>query len=384
MAEEKLDRRLPQVGVLTIGDTGHGKTTLTAALSRVCSEVSGSTPLSTEGDARGGTAHVEYESKIRHYNQTDAPAGNCGKNMIFREHNAAVLVVSAADGLGTLTREHVRLARQTHLPSLVVFLNKADMVDDAEKLALVEKEVRELLSTHGFLGNDTPVIVGSALMALEGKDDNELGTTAVKKLVEALDSHAVPAVDQPFLMPIEDVFTVSGRGTVVTGRIKRGTVRAQDPLEIVGVVSLRDTTMTTCVDIKQGRKPLDEGLAGNDCGIALHGINRDGVQRGQVLAKPGTIKPHEEFTAEIYILTREEGGRCGAITDDYQPQLQFDAGDVTGQLRMHWRVESVSPGTIGSVKVRLAHPMAMMDGWRFTINAYGKTGAVGVVSEIFR
>ncbi|WP_169775265.1 elongation factor Tu, partial [Pseudomonas sp. CES] len=356
-----------------IGHVDHGKTTLTAALTRVCSEVFGSAVVefdkidsAPEEKARGitiNTAHVEYNSNIRHYAHVDCPGhADYVKNMITgaAQMDGAILVCSAADGPMPQTREHILLSRQVGVPYIVVFLNKADLVDDAELLELVEMEVRDLLSTYDFPGDDTPIIIGSARMALEGKDDNEMGTTAVKKLVETLDAYIpepVRAVDQPFLMPIEDVFSISGRGTVVTGRIERGIVRVQDPLEIVG---LRDT---------------------ENCGVLLRGTKRDDVERGQVLVKPGSVKPHTKFTAEVYVLSKEEGGRHTPFFKGYRPQFYFRTTDVTGNCELPEGVEMVMPGDNIQMTVTLIKTIAMEDGLRFAIREGGRTVGAGVVAK---
>ncbi|USS56475.1 elongation factor Tu [Pseudomonas kermanshahensis] len=395
MAKEKFDRSLPHVNVGTIGHVDHGKTTLTAALTRVCSEVFGSAVVefdkidsAPEEKARGitiNTAHVEYNSNIRHYAHVDCPGhADYVKNMITgaAQMDGAILVCSAADGPMPQTREHILLSRQVGVPYIVVFLNKADMVDDAELLELVEMEVRDLLNTYDFPGDDTPIIIGSARMALEGKDDNEMGTSAVKKLVETLDSY-IPeperAIDKPFLMPIEDVFSISGRGTVVTGRIERGIVRVQDPLEIVG---LRDTTTTTCTGVEMFRKLLDEGRAGENCGVLLRGTKRDDVERGQVLVKPGSVKPHTKFTAEVYVLSKEEGGRHTPFFKGYRPQFYFRTTDVTGNCELPEGVEMVMPGDNIQMTVTLIKTIAMEDGLRFAIREGGRTVGAGVVAKI--
>ncbi|CAM3155906.1 elongation factor Tu [Pseudomonas plecoglossicida] len=395
MAKEKFDRSLPHVNVGTIGHVDHGKTTLTAALTRVCSEVFGSAVVefdkidsAPEEKARGitiNTAHVEYNSNIRHYAHVDCPGhADYVKNMITgaAQMDGAILVCSAADGPMPQTREHILLSRQVGVPYIVVFLNKADLVDDAELLELVEMEVRDLLSAYDFPGDDTPIIIGSARMALEGKDDNEMGTTAVKKLVETLDAYIpepVRAIDQPFLMPIEDVFSISGRGTVVTGRIERGIVRVQDPLEIVG---LRDTTTTTCTGVEMFRKLLDEGRAGENCGVLLRGTKRDDVERGQVLVKPGSVKPHTKFTAEVYVLSKEEGGRHTPFFKGYRPQFYFRTTDVTGNCELPEGVEMVMPGDNIQMTVTLIKTIAMEDGLRFAIREGGRTVGAGVVAKI--
>ena len=333
MAKEKFERSKPHLNVGTIGHVDHGKTTLTAALTRVCAEVYGGAARAfdqidnaPEEKARGitiNTSHVEYDSPTRHYAHVDCPGhADYVKNMITgaAQMDGAILVCSAADGPMPQTREHILLSRQVGVPYIVVFLNKADMVDDEELLELVEMEVRDLLSTYDFPGDDTPIVIGSALMALEGKDDNEIGTTAVKKLVETLDAY-IPeperAIDKPFLMPIEDVFSISGRGTVVTGRVERGIVKVGEEVEIVGI---KATTKTTCTGVEMFRKLLDEGRAGENVGVLLRGTKREDVERGQVLAKPGTITPHTRFEAEVYVLGKDEGGRHTPFFKGYRPQ----------------------------------------------------------------
>ncbi|WP_082766017.1 elongation factor Tu, partial [Azotobacter vinelandii] len=347
----------PHVNVGTIGHVDHGKTTLTAALTKVCAETWGGAARAfdqidnaPEEKARGitiNTSHVEYDSATRHYAHVDCPGhADYVKNMITgaAQMDGAILVCSAADGPMPQTREHILLSRQVGVPYIVVFLNKADMVDDAELLELVEMEVRDLLSTYDFPGDDTPIITGSALMALEGKDDNGIGVSAVRKLVETLDSYIpepVRAVDQPFLMPIEDVFSISGRGTVVTGRVERGIVKVGEEVEIVGI---RPTTKTTCTGVEMFRKLLDEGRAGENIGALLRGTKREDVERGQVLAKPGTIKPHTKFEAEVYVLSKEEGGRHTPFFKGYRPQFYFRTTDVTGNVELPEGVEMVMPG----------------------------------------
>ncbi|QAX81630.1 elongation factor Tu [Candidatus Pseudomonas adelgestsugas] len=397
MAKEKFDRSLPHVNVGTIGHVDHGKTTLTAALTRVCSEVFGSTVVdfdqidsAPEEKARGitiNTAHVEYNSLIRHYAHVDCPGhADYIKNMITgaAQMDGAILVCSAADGPMPQTREHILLARQVGVPHIVVYLNKADLVDDAELLELVEMEVRDLLSAYDFPGDDTPIIIGSARMALEGKDENEMGTTSIRKLVEALDSY-IPnperVIDKPFLMPIEDVFSISGRGTVVTGRIERGIVKVQDQLEIIG---LRDTAATTCTGVEMFRKLLDEGRAGENCGILLRGTKRDDVERGQVLVKPGSVKPHIKFEAEVYVLNKEEGGRHTPFFKGYRPQFYFRTTDVTGNCELPEGVEMVMPGDNIKMVVTLIKTIAMEDGLRFAIREGGRTIGAGIVSKIIK
>ncbi|PHQ13464.1 elongation factor Tu [Marinobacter profundi] len=380
----------------TIGHVDHGKTTLTAALTRVCHEVWGTGELrafdqidnAPEERARGitiATSHVEYDSPTRHYAHVDCPGhADYVKNMITgaAQMDGAILVCSAADGPMPQTREHILLSRQVGVPYIVVFLNKADMVDDEELLELVEMEVRDLLSMYDFPGDDTPIITGSALMALEGRDDNEMGTTAVKKLVEALDDY-IPeperAIDQPFLMPIEDVFSISGRGTVVTGRVERGIIKVGEEVEIVGI---KDTVKTTCTGVEMFRKLLDEGRAGENVGVLLRGTKREDVERGQVLCKPGTIKPHTVFECEVYVLSKEEGGRHTPFFKGYRPQFYFRTTDVTGSCELPEGVEMVMPGDNVKMTVTLIAPIAMEDGLRFAIREGGRTVGAGVVSKI--
>ncbi|QSP95983.1 elongation factor Tu [Marinobacter salinisoli] len=396
MSKEKFERSKPHVNVGTIGHVDHGKTTLTAALTRVCHEVWGTGTASAfdqidnapEEKARGitiATSHVEYDSPTRHYAHVDCPGhADYVKNMITgaAQMDGAILVCSAADGPMPQTREHILLSRQVGVPFIVVFLNKADMVDDEELLELVEMEVRDLLSQYDFPGDDTPIITGSALMALEGKDDNEMGTTAVKKLVEALDDY-IPeperAIDQPFLMPIEDVFSISGRGTVVTGRVERGVIKVGEEIEIVGI---KDTVKTTCTGVEMFRKLLDEGRAGENVGVLLRGTKRDDVERGQVLCKPGTIKPHTKFECEVYVLSKEEGGRHTPFFKGYRPQFYFRTTDVTGSCELPEGVEMVMPGDNVKMSVTLIAPIAMEDGLRFAIREGGRTVGAGVVSKI--
>ncbi|MBD7978994.1 elongation factor Tu [Serpens gallinarum] len=397
MAKEKFERSKPHLNVGTIGHVDHGKTTLTAALTRVCAEVFGSGGASKgydqidnapEEKARGitiNTSHVEYDSPTRHYAHVDCPGhADYVKNMITgaAQMDGAILVCSAADGPMPQTREHILLSRQVGVPYIVVFLNKADMVDDAELLELVEMEVRDLLSTYDFPGDDTPIIIGSALMALNGQDDNGMGTTAVKTLVETLDSYIpepVRAIDRPFLMPIEDVFSISGRGTVVTGRVERGIVRIQEEVEIVGI---KDTVKTTCTGVEMFRKLLDEGRAGENVGVLLRGTKREDVERGQVLAKPGTIKPHTKFEGEVYVLSKEEGGRHTPFFKGYRPQFYFRTTDVTGNCELPEGVEMVMPGDNVKMVVTLIAPIAMEDGLRFAIREGGRTVGAGVVAKI--
>jgi len=396
MSKEKFDRSKPHLNVGTIGHVDHGKTTLTAALTRVCHEVWGTGSASAfdqidnapEEKARGitiATSHVEYDSPTRHYAHVDCPGhADYVKNMITgaAQMDGAILVCSAADGPMPQTREHILLSRQVGVPYIVVFLNKADMVDDEELLELVEMEVRDLLSQYDFPGDDTPIVTGSALMALEGKDDNEMGTTAVKKLVEALDDY-IPeperAIDQPFLMPIEDVFSISGRGTVVTGRVERGIIKVGDEVEIVGI---KDTVKTTCTGVEMFRKLLDEGRAGENVGVLLRGTKRDDVERGQVLAVPGSITPHTKFECEVYVLSKEEGGRHTPFFKGYRPQFYFRTTDVTGSCELPEGVEMVMPGDNVKMSVTLIAPIAMEDGLRFAIREGGRTVGAGVVSKI--
>ena len=396
MAREKFERTLPHVNVGTIGHVDHGKTTLTAALTKVCAETYGGDAVSFDGIdnapeeiERGitiATSHVEYVSTNRHYAHVDCPGhADYVKNMITgaAQMDGAILVVSAADGPMPQTREHILLARQVGVPKIVVFLNKADQVDDAELQELVELEIRELLNEYEFPGDDTPIILGSALKALEG-DTSDIGAGAVQKLVEALDSY-VPEperdVDKPFLMPIEDVFTISGRGTVVTGRIERGIVKTGDALEIVGIT---DTSETTCTGVEMFRKSLDEGRAGENCGVLLRGIERDAVERGQVLSKPSSITPHTEFEAEIYVLSKEEGGRHTPFFSNYRPQFYFRTTDVTGACELPDKVEMVMPGDNIKMKVSLIAPIAMDEGLKFAIREGGRTVGAGVVSKIIK
>ncbi|MCP5331726.1 MAG: elongation factor Tu [Pseudomonadales bacterium] len=396
MAKSKFERNKTHVNVGTIGHVDHGKTTLTAALTRVCAEVWGgearnfdqidNAPEERERGITINTAHVEYDSAIRHYAHVDCPGhADYVKNMITgaAQMDGAILVVSAADGPMPQTREHILLSRQVGVPYIVVFMNKADMVDDAELLELVEMEVRELLETYEFPGDDTPIIIGSALMALEGKDDNEMGTSAVKKLVETLDSYIpdpVRDIEKPFLLPIEDVFSISGRGTVVTGRVERGIVKVGDEIEIVG---LRPTGKTTCTGVEMFRKLLDEGRAGENVGVLLRGTKREEVERGQVLAKPGSITPHTKFEAEVYILSKDEGGRHTPFFKGYRPQFYFRTTDVTGACELPEGVEMVMPGDNVKMSVTLINPIAMDEGLRFAIREGGRTVGAGVVAKIF-
>ena len=394
MAKEKFSRTKPHVNVGTIGHVDHGKTTLTAALTKIGSERFGGEfkaydqiDAAPEERARGitiATAHVEYESPNRHYAHVDCPGhADYVKNMITgaAQMDGAILVCSAADGPMPQTREHILLARQVGVPFIVVYLNKADMVDDAELLELVELELRELLDKYDFPGDDTPIITGSALKALEG-DQSEIGVPSIIKLVEALDSY-IPMperpIDKPFLMPIEDVFSISGRGTVVTGRIERGIVKVQDEVEIVG---LKDTVKTTCTGVEMFRKLLDQGQAGDNVGVLLRGTKREDVERGQVLAKPGSITPHTHFEAEIYVLSKEEGGRHTPFFNNYRPQFYFRTTDVTGAVELPKDVEMVMPGDNIKINVKLIAPIAMEEGLRFAIREGGRTVGAGVVSKV--
>ncbi|MBA4501600.1 elongation factor Tu, partial [Marinobacterium marinum] len=391
MAKQSFERNKPHVNVGTIGHVDHGKTTLTAALTRVCAEVWGGDAVAFDGidnapeeRERGitiSTSHVEYESPTRHYAHVDCPGhADYVKNMITgaAQMDGAILVCSAADGPMPQTREHILLSRQVGVPYIVVFLNKADMVDDEELLELVEMEVRELLDQYDFPGDDTPIIVGSALKALNGEDQDGFGQAAVKKLVETLDEY-IPepqrAVDLPFLMPIEDVFSISGRGTVVTGRIERGILNVGDEIEIVGI---KDTTKTTCTGVEMFRKLLDQGRAGENVGALLRGTKRDEVERGQVLAKPGSITPHTKFEGEVYVLSKEEGGRHTPFFKGYRPQFYFRTTDITGACELPEGVEMVMPGDNIQMTVTLINPIAMEDGLRFAIREGGRTVGAGV------
>src|ERR1700757_2835148 len=396
MAKGKFERTKPHVNVGTIGHVDHGKTTLTAAITTVLSTKFGGEAkaydqidAAPEEKARGitiNTAHVEYETANRHYAHVDCPGhADYVKNMITgaAQMDGAILVVSAADGPMPQTREHILLARQVGVPYIVVFLNKADMVDDAELLELVELEVRDLLSVYKFPGDKTPIVTGSALKALEG-DGSEIGDTSVLKLVAALDEYIpVPkrAIDGPFLMPVEDVFSIAGRGTVVTGRIERGIVKVNDEVEIVGI---RPTAKTTCTGVEMFRKLLDEGQAGDNVGVLLRGTKREEVERGQVLAKPGSITPHTHFEAEVYVLTREEGGRHTPFFKGYRPQFYFRTTDVTGAIELPAGTEMIMPGDNIKITVELISPIAMEDGLRFAIREGGKTVGAGVVAKIIK
>ncbi|MDD2758981.1 MAG: elongation factor Tu [Methylomonas sp.] len=394
MAKEKFERKKPHVNVGTIGHVDHGKTTLTAALTKVMAELQGGEAKAfdqidnaPEERARGitiSTSHVEYESASRHYAHVDCPGhADYVKNMITgaAQMDGAILVCSAADGPMPQTREHILLSRQVGVPYIVVFLNKADMVDDAELIELVEMEIRELLNQYEFPGDDTPIIVGSALKALEG-EQSEIGVQSVVKLVEALDSY-IPeperAIDGKFLMPIEDVFSISGRGTVVTGRVERGIIKVGEEVEIVGI---KDTQKTTCTGVEMFRKLLDQGQAGDNVGVLLRGTKRDDVERGQVLAHVNSIKPHSHFKAEIYVLSKDEGGRHTPFFNGYRPQFYFRTTDVTGAVELPEGVEMVMPGDNISVTVKLIAPIAMEDGLRFAIREGGRTVGAGVVASI--
>ena len=395
MSKEKFERTKPHLNVGTIGHVDHGKTTLTAAITKVCAETWGGTfqafdqiDNAPEERARGitiATSHVEYDSPDRHYAHVDCPGhADYVKNMITgaAQMDGAILVCSAADGPMPQTREHILLSKQVGVPYIVVFLNKADMVDDEELLELVEMEVRELLDQYDFPGDDTPIIVGSALKALEG-DTSDIGAPSVVKLVETLDSYIpepVRAIDQPFLMPIEDVFSISGRGTVVTGRVGRGIVRVGDEVEIVGI---RDTQKTTCTGVEMFRKLLDEGRAGENVGVLLRGTKRDEVERGQVLAKPGSITPHTKFEGEVYVLSKDEGGRHTPFFKGYKPQFFFETTDVTGSCELPEGTEMVMPGDNVNMNVELIAPIAMEEGQRFAIREGGRTVGAGVVTKIF-
>jgi elongation factor Tu len=397
MAKEKFERKKVHVNVGTIGHVDHGKTTLTAALTRVCAETWGGTvrnfdqidnaPEERERGITINTSHVEYDSAVRHYAHVDCPGhADYVKNMITgaAQMDGAILVCSAADGPMPQTREHILLSRQVGVPYIVVFMNKADMVDDKELLDLVEMEIRELLSMYEFPGDDTPIIIGSALMALEGKDDNQMGTSAVRKLVETLDTYIpepVRDIEKPFLLPIEDVFSISGRGTVVTGRVERGIVKVGEEIEIVGI---KPTTKTTCTGVEMFRKLLDEGRAGENVGVLLRGTKREDVERGQVLAKPGSITPHTRFESEVYILSKEEGGRHTPFFKGYRPQFYFRTTDVTGAVTLPEGVEMVMPGDNIKMVVELIAPVAMDEGLRFAIREGGRTVGAGVVAKIIQ
>ena len=393
MARENFDRSLPHINVGTIGHVDHGKTTLTAALTKVCADTFGGEAVAFDGidnapeeQERGitiATSHVEYSSNDRHYAHVDCPGhADYVKNMITgaAQMDGAILVVSAADGPMPQTREHILLAKQVGVPNIVVYLNKADMVDDEELLELVEMEVRELLDKYDFPGDDTPIIRGSALKALEG---DAKYTESVVELVKALDSYFPQPerpVDKQFLMPIEDVFTITGRGTVVTGRVERGIVRTGDELEIVGI---KETSKTTCTGVEMFRKTLDEGRAGENCGVLIRGVERDGVERGQVLAVPGSVTPHTKFTAKITVLSKEEGGRHTPFFKGYRPQFYFRTTDVTGEVTLPDGVEMVMPGdTVDELSCELIAPIAMEEGLSFAVREGGRTVGAGIVLKI--
>ncbi|MFP6744932.1 MAG: elongation factor Tu [Alphaproteobacteria bacterium] len=394
MAKQKFERTKPHVNVGTIGHVDHGKTTLTAAITKILADAGGAefvdydkidkAPEERERGITINTAHVEYETEARHYAHVDCPGhADYVKNMITgaAQMDGAILVVSAADGPMPQTREHILLARQVGVPALVVYLNKADQVDDEEILELVELEVRELLSLYDFPGDDIPVITGSALKALEG-DDSDMAKESINRLMAAVDEY-IPTpdrpVDLPFLMPIEDVFSISGRGTVVTGRVERGIVRTGEDIEIVGI---KETTKTVCTGVEMFRKLLDEGRAGDNIGVLLRGTKRDEVERGQVLSKPGAITPHTKFTAETYVLSKEEGGRHTPFFSNYRPQFYFRTTDVTGSIELPDGVEMVMPGDNVTMTVNLIAPIAMDDGLRFAIREGGRTVGAGVVAKI--
>jgi elongation factor Tu len=397
MSKEKFERTKPHVNVGTIGHVDHGKTTLTAALTKVMAETHGGQFMAydqidkaPEEKARGitiSTAHVEYQSSQRHYAHVDCPGhADYVKNMITgaAQMDGAILVVSAADGPMPQTREHILLARQVGVPYIVVYMNKADMVDDAELLELVEMEVRDLLTQYQFPGDKTPIVIGSALKALEGDGASDIGVKSVVKLVEEMDKYIpVPKreIDKPFLMPVEDVFSISGRGTVVTGRIDRGIVKVNDEVEIVG---LRPTVKTICTGVEMFRKLLDEGRAGDNVGVLLRGTKREEVERGQVLAKPGSITPHTKFEAEVYVLTKEEGGRHTPFFKGYRPQFYFRTTDVTGTIELPGGTEMVMPGDNIKMTVELISPIAMEEGVRFAIREGGKTVGAGVVAKVLK
>ena len=394
MGKAKFERNKPHVNVGTIGHVDHGKTTLTAAMTRVCAELFGgemkafdqidNAPEERERGITISTAHVEYDSPIRHYAHVDCPGhADYVKNMITgaAQMDGAILVVNAADGPMPQTREHILLGRQVGIPTMVVYMNKVDQVDDDELLELVEMEIRELLSSYDYPGDDIPVIPGSALAAMEGRDE-AIGENSIKALMAAVDEY-IPtperAIDQPFLMPVEDVFSISGRGTVVTGRVERGVINVGDGIEIVGI---KDTQTTTCTGVEMFRKLLDRGEAGDNIGALLRGIDREAVERGQVLCKPGSVKPHTKFEAEAYILTKEEGGRHTPFFANYRPQFYFRTTDVTGTVQLAEGTEMVMPGDNVSFGVELIAPIAMENGLRFAIREGGRTVGAGVVSKI--
>ncbi|AXE30272.1 elongation factor Tu [Chromobacterium phragmitis] len=396
MAKEKFERTKPHVNVGTIGHVDHGKTTLTAAITTILSKKFGGEAKdysqidsAPEEKARGitiNTAHVEYETESRHYAHVDCPGhADYVKNMITgaAQMDGAILVCSAADGPMPQTREHILLSRQVGVPYIIVYLNKADLVDDAELLELVEMEVRDLLSSYDFPGDDTPIVTGSARLALEG-DQSEMGEPSIFRLADALDSY-IPtperAIDKPFLLPIEDVFSISGRGTVVTGRVERGIVKVGEELEIVG---LKDTVKTTCTGVEMFRKLLDQGQAGDNVGVLLRGTKREDVERGQVLAKPGSITPHTDFSASVYVLSKDEGGRHTPFFANYRPQFYFRTTDVTGAITLAEGVEMVMPGDNVEITVALIAPIAMEEGLRFAIREGGRTVGAGVVAKIIK
>ncbi|MCP4283894.1 MAG: elongation factor Tu [Gammaproteobacteria bacterium] len=394
MSKEKFERTKPHVNVGTIGHVDHGKTTLTAAITKVMAEARGgefkdyadidNAPEERERGITIATAHVEYESEGRHYAHVDCPGhADYVKNMITgaAQMDGAVLVVSAADGPMPQTREHILLSRQVGVPYILVYMNKADMVDDEELIELVEMEIRELLDQYEFPGDDTPIVVGSALKALEG-DTSDIGVPSIIKLVDEMDAF-IPQperdTDKPFLMPIEDVFSISGRGTVVTGRVERGIVKVGEEIEIVGI---KDTVKTTCTGVEMFRKLLDQGEAGDNVGVLLRGTKREEVERGQVLAKPGTITPHTHFEAEVYVLSKDEGGRHTPFFNNYRPQFYFRTTDVTGAVDLPEGVEMVMPGDNVKIVVKLINPIAMEEGLRFAIREGGRTVGAGVVAKI--
>ena len=394
MSKEKFERTKPHVNVGTIGHVDHGKTTLTAAITKVMAEANGSeatdfadidkAPEERERGITISTSHVEYESATRHYAHVDCPGhADYVKNMITgaAQMDGAIIVIAATDGPMAQTREHILLSKQVGVPYIVVYMNKADMVDDEELIELVEMEIRELLDEYDFPGDDTPVILGSALKALEG-DTSDIGVPSVLKLVEALDTYIPEPVrdtDKTFVMPVEDVFSISGRGTVVTGRIEAGIVNVGDELEIVGI---RDTQVTTCTGVEMFRKLLDSGEAGDNVGVLLRGTKREDVERGQVLAKPGSIKPHAKFEAEVYVLSKDEGGRRTPFFNNYRPQFYFRTTDVTGACQLPDGVEMVMPGDNVKMQVELLSPIAMEDGLRFAIREGGRTVGAGVVAKV--
>jgi elongation factor Tu len=394
VSKEKFERTKPHINVGTIGHVDHGKTTLTAAITKIMAEQHGgefkaydqidNAPEERERGITIATAHVEYESDARHYAHVDCPGhADYVKNMITgaAQMDGAILVCSAADGPMPQTREHILLSRQVGVPYIVVYLNKADQVDDAELLELVEMEVRELLDSYDFPGDDTPIITGSALKAIEG-DTSDIGIPSILKLVAAMDEYfPLPErpVDQPFLLPIEDVFSISGRGTVVTGRVERGIVKVGEEIEIVGI---KDTQTTTCTGVEMFRKLLDEGQAGDNVGVLLRGTKREEVERGQILCKPGSVKPHTHFETEIYVLSKDEGGRHTPFFNNYRPQFYFRTTDVTGAMELPAGTEMVMPGDNIKVTVKLINPIAMEEGLRFAIREGGRTVGAGVVSKI--